>query len=111
MSKNTIHIILALSVIIECIFLLKGEASSRWWGFAYFVNQSALIISLLLYLQEFLNVWLVRSIIALNIIKIAYNFLTLINENLSEMVNRSIYFSAVLILVFMFMILNKLQND
>jgi hypothetical protein len=110
MSKNTIHIVLAASVLIECIFLLKGEASSRWWGFAYFVNQSILIIALLLYLREYLNVWVVRSIIALNIIKIGYNFLILINERLSEMINSSIYFSAVLIIVFMLMIINKLRK-
>lgn len=110
MNKTLLHIAIGLYVVVECVFLMLGDTLSKWWSVAYFVNQSVLIVGLLVYLSDHANIFLINAIIFLNLIKIAYNLLVAINDKAAEMVNSSIYLGAVLILLLITSIMKR-KND
>jgi hypothetical protein len=89
-------ILLSTYVLIESAYLLIGN-DDPLWSVAYYLNQSFLIIGILLMLKKWISTVLIGLVIGLNVLKIGYNVLILLNKDIAERVNVSFYFALIIV--------------
>lgn len=102
---------MSIYVVIESIWLLFGDTSNEYHCFLYFVNQSFIICGVLLLLRGWINDLLISAVIGLNVVKVGFNAIVLINPSFAESVNQAFYVAFVIVLSLLcYLIINTIEK-
>jgi len=103
-------ILLSIYIVFEAIYYLFGDASNNIWSVSYFLNQSILIIGVLSLMRGYFDTLLIDMVVGLNVVKLGYNIIFAINENLAKKINSFWLLGLLIVVIIVSLLINKCRK-